>query len=135
MASVFSNTGYRKYIFVAVLDIVLIAGYLLSGTVAKWMLNALPDCYIASKGLPCPSCGGTRAVLAISNGNIAEAFSLNGSVALLVIYIGVLVVIFNLEVFTRSAFLQKVRSIMTHHYAIIAMTCGYVAFGILRYFL
>jgi hypothetical protein len=65
-----------------ILLIILFAGYLWIG-ISFASGQTLPDdggglCLVKHiTGIPCPSCGSTRSVLALINGNISEAASLN----------------------------------------------------------
>lgn len=56
---------------------------------AAWLppvVHLAPDCMFKRlTGIPCPTCGSTRAVLYLSHGDIATAFFMNPITALLVI--------------------------------------------------
>lgn len=114
------------------LDLALIALGLAAAPCAKWMLDVLPDCYIAQMGLPCPSCGGTRAVAALCRGDVVTAWGFHPAVVLVVLYVIVLLVVLHLEVLFRLAWARFLRVCMTDYRTIIGLAVAFVLFGILR---
>ncbi len=101
---------------------------------ASWMLDAWPDCYIAQRGMQCPSCGGTRAVAALCRGDVVVAWGFNAFVVLLALYVLILVMVLHLEVLFRLNWARAVRIRMTDYRTVILLGAAFGLFGILRNF-
>lgn len=99
---------------------------------ASWMLDAWPDCYIAQRGMLCPSCGGTRAVAALCRGDVVAAWGFNAFVVLLAVYMLVLLVALHLEVLFRRNGARVLRARMTDYRTVILLGAAFGLFGILR---
>jgi len=71
-------------------------GLLLALTVPLWpeLSHSLPPCpFRTLTGVPCPTCGTTRAVLALSHGHVGEAFLHNPMVTVGLFFTGLAAVL------------------------------------------
>ena len=114
------------------LDGVLLALVGLALPLSRWMLAALPDCYVAQMGFLCPACGGTRAVSALFRGDLIAAVRFNPFVVLLIAYAVLAVVVFHVEVLLRQRWARAIRTRMMDYRVIIGWAVAAVLFTILR---
>lgn len=114
------------------LDGVLLTLAGLARPLSRWMLAALPDCYVAQMGFVCPACGGTRAVAALCRGDLLNAVELNALVVLLIVYAVLIVVAFHIEVLFRQGWARTVRIRMLDYRVIIGWAVATVLFTFLR---
>lgn len=114
------------------LDGVLLALVGLALPLSRWMLTALPDCYVAQMGFLCPACGGTRAVSALFRGDLIAAVRLNPLVVLLIAYAVLAVVVFHVEVLLRQKWARTIRTRMLDYRVIIGWAVAAVLFTLLR---
>ncbi|MFO1460725.1 MAG: DUF2752 domain-containing protein [Verrucomicrobiota bacterium] len=75
--------GAARWVWILTLGILGIAGLLFLRQVEPAGQPFFPRCWLyQTTGIQCPGCGATRAVHALLNGRIQEAFRLNGLVVL-----------------------------------------------------
>lgn len=114
------------------LDGVLLALVGLALPLLRWMLAALPDCYVAQMGLACPACGGTRAVSALFRGDLIAAVRLNPLVVLALVYVLLVLVALHMEVLFRLKWAHALRKRMTDYRVIIGWTIATAIFTLVR---
>ena len=114
------------------LDGVLLTLAGLARPLSRWMLVALPDCYVAQMGFVCPACGGTRAISALCRGDLLAAVELNALVVLLIVYAVLIVVAFHIEVLFRQGWARIMRIRMLNYRVIIGWAVVAVLFCVLR---
>ena len=114
------------------LDGVLLALAGLARPLSRWMLAALPDCYVAQMGLVCPACGGTRAVAALCRGDLIAAVQLNALVVLAIAYAVLAIVVFHIEVLLRQRWARIIRTRMLDYRVIIGWAVAAVVFTLVR---
>lgn len=117
---------------VLLLDAALLTAAALAVPMAKWMLWALPDCALASLGVLCPSCGGTRCVRAFFSGEFAAAFSFNPFFFVLIWYLAVALVMLNVGVLLKVRWAERAARAMTGGRAVIIAAITFALFGVVR---
>jgi hypothetical protein len=94
--------------------------------------NIFPKCPVfVLTGLKCPGCGSQRAFYNLLHGNIADAFSYNQLMFILVPYL-LLLVIMEVLVTGQSPFISKFRKILLSNWTIIVILLFIVVFTIVR---
>ena len=92
---------YKKMILMQMLIIIIILMLLI---IAKSsFVQYIPNCYINKNfGLLCPSCGGTRCIINIFNGNIKEAFFYHPIFFITFIYLAAVDIIYIINIFKKN---------------------------------
>ena len=126
------STVAKKRLLGAALDLCAVLIAFLAKPAATLMINTLPDCIFASKLMPCPSCGGTRAVISLFSGDIVGAFEHNAFFALLAFFLVFLLIILNLDLVFGIKWAEKLRKILATPKTVIVLAICYVAFGVIR---
>lgn len=121
----------RVFIIDAILAVlVLSAG--IAAKVALTFINIPPCPFLTGTGLPCPVCGGTRCVYNFAKGNFGEAFSFNPYVFMIIIYLLILLFVFNVRHLTSNKVAARVLKIMCDYRAIIVLAVLCPVFWVIR---
>lgn len=99
-----------------------------------WMMEHVPACPVASVGLQCPACGGTRAVRYFFGGAFSMSFVMNPAIFLLMVYLGVALILLNVGILLKVEGLEKIGLRMTDWRAVIVWAIAFAIFGVVRNF-
>ncbi len=102
--------------------------------ILRFMLESPEECTFLQKGIICPACGGTRSVLNFVSGRFRQSFSYHPVVFCVIIYLIVLVFLWNLDYVLDLRFAKKIHRKMTDYRVIIAIAVCYVVIGVGRNF-
>ena len=124
----------KKSFYVICLDAFLVISVIFFKIFYSDIMRILPECYYASRGLQCGSCGGTRCVYQILQGNIVEAFKLNQFFFIVFCYSAIVFVFLHLSWLFKLKFAEKPLKILANYKAVIVFAVGYFLFSIWRFF-
>lgn len=124
----------KKTLFVICSDSILVIGALLFKLLYADLMRIFPECTYASYGHPCGSCGGTRCVYQILQGNFVEAFKLNQLYFIVFCYLVVVFVLLHLSWLFKLKFAEKPLKVLANYKAVIAFGVGFFIFSIWRFF-
>ena len=116
-------------------DAALTVAVLLMGVTSKLLLFYLdlPGCLLLTKkGIPCPACGGTRCVYSLFKGSFYSSFKFNPYFFLLIIYLLILFIVFNIRYLTDINFFKKIHKVMCDYRVIIGWALICPVFWVLR---
>lgn len=114
------------------MDAILLAGALLAPVVARWMLDALPDCRFQQLGFVCPTCGGTHCVFAFFRGQFGEAFAFHPVIFCMLLYVLAAVLLLHLNLLRESVTVNKITRALVHPRAAIVWAIVMAVFGGVR---
>ncbi len=124
----------KKSFYVVCLDAFLVISVIFFKIFYSDIMRILPECYYASRGLQCGSCGGTRCVYQILQGNFAEAFKLNQFFFIVFCYLGIIFILMHLAWVFGVKHTEKPLKILANYKAVIVFAVGYFLFSIWRFF-
>ncbi|MBQ7128798.1 MAG: DUF2752 domain-containing protein [Clostridia bacterium] len=128
MKTLFKNSK----IIVITIDFLLISFTFFGKFIAELMIKYIPNCPFRNYGLLCPSCGGTRAVYLIFNGNFIVAFNYNQYFFLLAFYIIAVIIFANIGYLFRIKAAEAIFKKITNYKIIISLAVLWLIFGIFR---
>lgn len=128
-------TAKKKFLFALGIDGLLISGAIFLKLFIADIMDIFPECYIAVVGRQCGSCGGTRCVRQILNGNFVEAFNLNPYFFVVFCYAVMLITLLNLAWLFKINGLEKFLIKLANYKVIIAFAVAYLLFSVWRLFL
>ena len=117
---------------ILLLDGVLLVLGLAAKFLASAMIDYLPDCIFARRGITCPACGATRCVRELFSGNWGQAFELHPFLFCLSFYLTAALLLLNIGYLVPQKHCQKAGSAMISPKAIILLSILYALFGIAR---
>ena len=120
----------RKYILL--LDAGILALIPVVVLLAKWMLDALPDCFSLRIGLLCPACGGTRCLLQMVQGHFGQALKLNPYFFFTAWILLGLLVLGNVYAFSHGKWGGKLLRQLWQTKWVIVWAIGFALFGVFR---
>lgn len=117
---------------ILLLDFAIVLLAILARPLAAWMIEVLPDCFIAEMGYLCPACGSTRCLLALSRLQIGQAFTYHPLLCILGFYGALGLLALNLGYLAGIGFFRRLFRLLTDYRAIITWAIAYGLFGLLR---
>lgn len=117
---------------ILILDGVLLSFGLAAKFLAGVMIDYLPDCIFARRGITCPACGATRCVKELFSGHWGKAFLLHPFLFCLSFYLAVALLLLNIGYLVPERHCQAVGRAMISPKAIIVLSILYALFGIAR---
>ncbi|MBQ3215446.1 MAG: DUF2752 domain-containing protein [Oscillospiraceae bacterium] len=120
----------KKKIMVLGLDAGLLLLYFVIGFITDSMLALPTGCVLATLGMECPSCGGTRCVRYLASGQFLKAFQMNPYFFVSIFYLGFLLVLLNSAVLFGKG--EKLLKKVATPTAAIIWAVGLIPFTILR---
>ena len=124
----------KKSLYVICLDAFLIIGAIIFKIFYSDIMRFLPECFYASRGLPCGSCGGTRCIYNLLTGNIVEAFRLNQFFFIAFCYLGIIFILAHLAWVFGIKHTEKPLKVLANYKAVIVFGVGYLFFSVWRFF-
>lgn len=117
---------------ILLLDGILLLLLLWAGPLARWMIRWIPTCPVAALGYQCAACGSTRCILALAQGQFAQAFSFHPLLCILLSYSFLAWIALHLGHLCNVRPCRQLFSILTDYRAIIAWAVAYGLFAIAR---
>ena len=130
--AIIDKTIKYKKIIVLILDIAIIPAGVFFKWLAGTMLSTNRPCSWTLFGLQCATCGGTRCVNNLFQGNFVEAFTMNPFIFCCIVYAIVSFILLNILVFTNATFAKKALRIMYSWYSLAFGAVSYAVFFIVR---
>lgn len=121
-----------KPLSVAAADILLLPMILVCRAITEYMIAQNNICDWTRIGALCGTCGGTRCVYSITNGNLAQAFELNQFVFICAVYLLITLVMLHFAWVFNLKFANIALKWMYSIPALIVASVGFVAFIIIR---
>lgn len=126
-------TGKLRILIVALDVVLLLVGWKLNA-ISAFMLRSASECNLLGDGIICPACGGTRCVYHFVSGNFRSAFSYHPVVFCIIIYLILLLILWNLDFLFGVRFAKKIHKWMVDYRTIIVIAVCYVVIGLSRNF-
>ena len=124
----------KKLLFVVCLDGILAIGAILFKFLYTDIVRIFPECTYAASGHPCGSCGGTRCVYQLLQGNFIEAFKLNQLYFITFCYLAVIFVLLHLAWVFKLKFAEKPLKLLANYKAVIVFGVSFFFFTMWRFF-
>lgn len=87
----------KKYLKLIIIELFLVTLFVIIFFIVKsnYIYNISPSCFFKENfDIYCPSCGGTRCIINLINGNILDAFLYNPFIFIIIIYLFCLNIIY-----------------------------------------
>ena len=120
---------------ILLLDAVLLTLIPIVGLLARWMMDAVPACIFLERGIRCPSCGGSRCVLYLTQFRFADAFRMNPFYFSTAMVCLALILFLNISVLLQWQKGMRIFKKVCRPYLVILWAIGYAVFGFIRMFL
>ena len=133
-AFLYGGVMNRNKLFVILLDVGVLVIAMTAHTLTDWMLHMIPACPVATLGLLCPACGGTRCVRYFFSGRFADAFGVNPFFFSLILYLAAAMVLLNVGALLDVKKADQIARGMTNWRAVIVIAVAFAIFGIVRNF-
>ena len=124
----------KRFISALILDLIVISGFFAAPYLLRLLMNKVSNCWSMEMGFICPACGGTRCLTSLLVGDVLSAIKYNPIVFLIMIYLSVIFVLFNVSVFIKWKFADKLLTKLTNYHIIIYIAIAFVVVGLLRNF-
>lgn len=122
---------YRKPLVLTV-DIAIIPAIFFLKWLAGFMLSTDRPCSWTLMGLQCATCGGTRCVNFLLQGNLVDAFLMNPFIFCCIVYAVASLILLNIAVFTDAGFAKKALRVMFSWYSLAFGAGSYGIFFLVR---
>lgn len=122
----------KKRITVLIVDVLIVLFALVGKVMAEVMIELLPGCPFNRYSLRCPSCGGTRAVYHLFNGELKAAFGYNQFFFLLTIYLFAVLILANLAYILNIDTCKRIFHKIANYKVIIVFAIIWLLFGVVR---
>ena len=117
---------------VLLLDAALISLIPIAYLLTQWMMVDMGPCYFLERGIQCPSCGGTRCVMYLSQFQFISAFKMNPFFFITAMICLAMVILLNISVFFNWNKGWNILKKVAKPYSVIIWAIGYAVFGMLR---
>lgn len=117
---------------ILILDGLLLSFALAAKFLAKAMIDYLPDCIFAKRGITCPACGATRCVQELFSGHLGKAFLLHPFLFCLTFYLTGVWLLLNVGYLLPQLHCKKIGRTMVGGKAVVILSVLYALFGIIR---
>ena len=128
-----SAAGKLRIIIIALDALLLIVVWKLKA-ILGFMLRSASECMLLEDGIICPACGGTRCAYHFASGNFLTAFSYHPVLFCIIIYLMILLILWNLDFLFGVKHTKRLHRWMMDYRAIIAIAVCYVVIGLSRNF-
>ncbi len=121
----------NKILKVISVQLMLVLGIILAYLfVRSEYVNIIPECRIYQEfGILCPSCGGTRAVISMTNGNIFDALRYNLIISIGIIYLIIVDIVYIINLKYRN---KKIEKLILNPYYTILFVVILVVYTVIR---
>ncbi len=123
----------KAYIFFV--DILLVIFIIFAPHIFAFMIENGNECYFLTRGIICPSCGGTHCVYSFFTGDFKQALISNFAIFCGLLLAFFVIILLNVYVLFKSRCCIKIIRRISHPLTLAVFIGVYIIFGILRNFL